>query len=80
MFQGSPHYLKQFTYFFKLPTHLFDTFGGHKVNNLSRHMEVLGGYVAQGDAVLGQELGQGVDCATVLQVPHHGYLRDGWSE
>ena len=58
-------------------THLLDAFGGHKVNDLSRHVEVLGGNVSQGDAVLGQELGQGVDCATVLQVPNHGDLRDG---
>ena len=58
-------------------THLLDAFGGHIVNNLRGHVEVLGGYVSQGDAVLGQELGQGVDCATVFQVPNHGDLQDG---
>ena len=37
-------------------------------------MEVRGRHVAQRDAVLGQQLGQGVHRAPVFKVSHHGDL------
>lgn len=59
--------------------HLFDALGGHVVDDLCRHVKVPGGHVAQRDAVLGQQLGQRVDGAAVLQVTHHRYLTNSIS-
>ena len=57
--------------------HLLDALGGYEVQDLCGHVQVWGCHVAQRDAVLGQQPGQGVDCAAVLQVTHHGDLGQG---
>lgn len=38
------------------------------------HAQVTWSDIAQADTVLGQQAGQRVDCASVFQVTHHGYL------
>lgn len=55
--------------------HLSDALWGHVADDLCRHVEVLWSHVAQGDAVLGQQLGEGMNRAAVFQIPNHGYLK-----
>lgn len=55
--------------------HLFNAFGGHKVDDLSGHAEVLWSHVAQSDPVLGEKSGQRMHSATMFQVTYHGNLR-----
>lgn len=57
-----------------LVPHLFDALRGHVADDLRRHVEVLGGDVAQRDAVLREQLGEGVNRAAVLQISDHSYL------
>lgn len=59
------------------PAHLLDALRGHVVDDLCRHVEVLGSHVAQRDAILGQQFGEGMNRAAVFQVTDHGYLMRG---
>lgn len=56
-------------------THLFNAFGGHKVDDLSRHAEVLGGHVAQGDPVLSEKSSQRMHSAPMFQIAYHCNLK-----
>lgn len=54
--------------------HLFDALRGHVADDLCWHVEVFGSHVAQGDAVLRQEFGEGMNRAAVFQISDHSYL------
>ena len=60
--------------------YLLNAFGGHKADDLLWHVEVLGCHIAKRDPVLGQQTGQRVHGPPVLQVTHHGDLKEGYDE
>lgn len=62
-------------FIFLIVSHLFNAFGGHEVNDLSGHAEVLGGHVAQRDPVLSEKSSQRMHSTAMFQITNHGNLR-----
>lgn len=52
-------------------THLLGPSGSYKRQDVRWHAQAGGRHVAKADSILGEQAGQGVYCASMLEIPYH---------